>query len=128
MVTNGDVLTDIRYGELVDFHSRTGAAATMAVRLHEWQHPFGVVRIKGGEIVGFEEKPIARTYINAGVYVIGPSVLSCLQEGEACDMPTLFERASQRGMRTVPYPMHEPWLDIGRLDDYSKAQGVVQEN
>jgi dTDP-glucose pyrophosphorylase len=127
IVTNGDVLTDIRYAELLDFHDRNAAVATMAVRLHEWQHPFGVVRIKGGEIVGFEEKPIARTHINAGIYALDPAVLTCLQAGERCDMPTLFERAAQRGMRTVAYPMHEPWLDVGRLDDYTKAQSLLED-
>jgi dTDP-glucose pyrophosphorylase len=127
VVTNGDVLTDVRYGELLDFHSRNGAMATMAVRLHEWQHPFGVVRIKGGDIVGFEEKPVARSYINAGIYALDPRVLDCLKPAEACDMPTLFERAAQRGMRTVAYPMHEPWLDVGRIDDYTKAQVAVRE-
>jgi NDP-sugar pyrophosphorylase family protein len=66
VVTNGDVITDIRYGELLDFHIRY-AAATMAVRVHEWQHPFGVVQTQGVEIVCFEEKPIARSHINAGV-------------------------------------------------------------
>ena len=55
IVTNGDVLTDIRYGELLDFHVRIKAAATMAVRMYEWQHPFGVVQIRGVEITGFEE-------------------------------------------------------------------------
>ena len=48
MVTNGDVITDIRYGELLDFHIRNTATATMAVRVHEWQHPFGVVKTQGG--------------------------------------------------------------------------------
>jgi NDP-sugar pyrophosphorylase family protein len=57
IVTNGDVLTDIRYGELLDFHQRSAAAATMAVRLYEWQHPFGVVHTRGVDIVGLEEKP-----------------------------------------------------------------------
>lgn len=121
VVTNGDVLTDIRYGELLDFHMRHNASATMAVRLHEWQHPFGVVQTKGVEIVGFEEKPIARTHINAGVYVLEPDALSVLEEGGACDMPTLFERLQAKMKRTVAYPMHEPWLDVGRPDDLSLA-------
>lgn len=60
VVTNCDVITDIDYGALLDFHIRQGATATMAVRLHEWQHPFGVVQTNGVDIVGFEEKPIAR--------------------------------------------------------------------
>jgi dTDP-glucose pyrophosphorylase len=121
VVTNGDVLTDIRYGELLDFHMRHNASATMAVRLHEWQHPFGVVQTKGVEIVGFEEKPIARTHINAGVYVLEPDALSVLDDGAPCDMPTLFERLQAKMKRTVAYPMHEPWLDVGRPDDLSRA-------
>ena len=123
VVTNGDVLTDVRYGELLDFHVRQNAAATMAVRLHEWQHPFGVVQTRGVEIVGFEEKPIARTHINAGVYALNPDALNLLAEDEQCDMPTLFERLHANTKRTVAYPMHEPWLDVGRLGDLRLANG-----
>jgi dTDP-glucose pyrophosphorylase len=121
LVSNGDVLTDVRYSELLDFHCRHGAAATMAVRQHEWQHPFGVVRIEGVEIVGFDEKPVARTHINAGIYALEPSCLAVLDAGEHCDMPTLFSRLQERGARTIAYPMHEPWLDVGRADDLVRA-------
>jgi len=117
VVTNGDVITDIRYGELLDFHVRHAATATMAVRVHEWQHPFGVVQTQGVDIVGFEEKPIARSHINAGVYVLEPDALSVLSADTHCDMPTLFERLQAQAKRTVVYPMHEPWLDVGRPDD-----------
>lgn len=120
VVTNGDVITDIRYGELLDFHVRHAAAATMAVRVHEWQHPFGVVQMQGVEIVGFEEKPVARTHINAGVYALNPNALSFLDD-QRCDMPTLFERLQLNKNLTVAYPMHEPWLDVGRPDDLSRA-------
>lgn len=123
VVTNGDVLTDIRYGELLDFHIRHNASATMAVRVHEWQHPFGVVQTRGIDIVGFEEKPIARTHINAGIYVLAPEALSFLNLEERCDMPTLFERLQERDARTVAYPMHEPWLDVGQPNDYL---GIVE--
>ncbi len=117
VVTNGDVITDIRYGELLDFHVRNNAAATMAVRVYEWQHPFGVVKIDGLEIVGFEEKPVDRSHINAGIYVIDPHVLKYLKNNDYCDMPTLFERLKHLSIRTIAYPMHEPWLDVGRPDD-----------
>ena len=126
LVSNGDVLTDIRYGELLDFHCRHGAAATMAVRLHEWQHPFGVVHTKGVDIVSFEEKPVARSHINAGIYVLDPGALGALGAGEACDMPTLFDRLQEKAARTIVYPMHEPWLDVGRADDYATAQENLQ--
>lgn len=121
VVTNGDVITDIRYGELLDFHIRHEASATMAVRVHEWQHPFGVVQTQGVEIVGFEEKPIARSHINAGVYALDPAALSALSAEVHCDMPTLFERLQAEAKRTVAYPMHEPWLDVGRPDDLLAA-------
>jgi dTDP-glucose pyrophosphorylase len=121
VITNGDVITDIRYGELLDFHIRHNATATMAVRQHEWQHPFGVVQIDGLEIIGFEEKPIARSHINAGVYVLEPKALSVLKPNTHCDMPTLFERLQAKSERTVAYPMHEPWLDVGRPDDLITA-------
>ena len=121
LVTNGDIITDIRYGELLDFHIRQAATATMAVRVHEWQHPFGVVQTQGVEIVAFEEKPIARSHINAGVYVLEPDALSVLSADNHCDMPTLFERLQIQAKRTVAYPMHEPWLDVGRPDDLKQA-------
>lgn len=121
LVTNGDVLTDIRYDELLDFHTRNGAKGTMAVRLHEWQHPFGVIRTKGVDIIGFEEKPVSRSHINAGIYVLEPSALDVLGVDERCDMPTLFGRLKERDARVIVYPMHEPWLDVGRPDDYDAA-------
>lgn len=121
VVTNGDVITDIRYGELLDFHVRHNAAATMAVRVHEWQHPFGVVQTQGVDIVGFEEKPVARSHINAGVYVLEPDALNVLGVDDHCDMPSLFERLRAIARRTVAYPMHEPWLDVGRPDDLNQA-------
>ncbi len=125
VVSNGDVLTDIHYGELLDFHMRHGAAATMAVRQHEWQYPFGVVRTRGVEIIGFEEKPVTTALVNAGIYVLDPQAVDCLGGGERCDMPTLFERVRERGGRTVVYPMHEPWLDVGKPEDYRSVQDGV---
>jgi dTDP-glucose pyrophosphorylase len=122
VVTNGDVLTDIHYGEVLDFHIRNNAAATMAVRVHEWQHPFGVVQTQGIQIVDIEEKPVNRTHINAGVYAINPNALNALALNEQCDMPTLFKRLNAKAEKTVAFPMHEPWLDVGRPDDLATAR------
>jgi len=116
-------MTDIRYDEVLDFHHRHGATGTMAVRTHEWQHPFGVVRTEGVEITGFEEKPVSRSHINAGIYVLEPEALDALVQGEPCDMPTLFMRLRERYGRTIVYPMHEAWLDVGRTSDYDHANG-----
>ena len=124
IVTNGDVITDIRYGEMLDFHEHQGATATMAVRLHEWQNPFGVVETQGIEIVGYEEKPVIRSHTNAGVYVINPETLDFLEKSVPCDMPSLFSLLQKGLKRVVAYPIHEPWLDVGQPADLKKAENT----
>jgi dTDP-glucose pyrophosphorylase len=123
VVTNGDLVTDFRYAELLDFHKHHQAAATMAVRMHEWQNPFGVVQTNGVDIVGFEEKPVSRSHINAGIYVLESHALDLIGENEYCDMPTLFMRLQKKSERTIVFPMHEPWLDVGRPNDLEQARG-----
>lgn len=122
IVTNGDVLSEVRYGEILEFHIRHGAAATMAVRPYEWQHPFGVVHTDGVDITSFEEKPMVRSRINAGIYALDPVALDVVAPNEHCDMPTLFERLQASAHRTIVYPMHEPWLDVGRPADLEQAR------
>ncbi|BAO43680.1 nucleotidyltransferase family protein [Thiolapillus brandeum] len=122
VVTNGDVLTDISYGDLLDFHRHHGAAATMAVRSHEWQNPFGVVNTQGVEIVSIDEKPVYRSHINAGIYVLEPDLLMSLKGKGRMDMPELFIEQRQQGQRVLAYPMHEPWLDVGREQDLLRAR------
>tara|TARA_B110000003_G_scaffold55978_1_gene55993 strand:- start:11712 stop:12761 length:1050 start_codon:yes stop_codon:yes gene_type:complete len=121
IVTNGDVITDIRYAELLDFHLNHNAEATMAVNVHEWQNPYGVVDIQGIEINGFSEKPINKTHINAGVYALSKNTLNYLNKNVHCDMPFLFELLRKDSKRIIAYPMHEPWLDVGVPDDLKKA-------
>lgn len=122
LVTNGDVLTDVRYSDILSFHDRHAAGATMAVQSHEWQHPYGVVRTDGVDIVGFEEKPVFKSHINAGIYCLEPTALDYLTANEPCDMPALFDRLQAAGRRTIVYPMHEPWLDVGRPVDLEQAR------
>ena len=117
IVTNGDIISDVRYSELLDFHRKQNSVATMAVRQYEWQNPFGVVSTDGTKITGFQEKPLMRSQINAGVYALEPVALDFLSSNAYCDMPSLFEKLQAKGSLTVAYPMHEPWIDVGRPDD-----------
>jgi dTDP-glucose pyrophosphorylase len=120
VVTNGDVISEISYRKILEFHQERNVFATMAVRVHELKNPYGVVRTDGFDLVGFEEKPTYRDYINAGIYILNPKTLEVLT-GEYCDMPTLFDRLRQKDKRTLVYPMHEAWLDVGRPDDLHLA-------
>lgn len=127
VVTNGDVLTDIDYGNLIDFHIKNNAFATMAVRQHELQNPFGVVKTMGMEIVDIEEKPINVSYINAGVYVFKPLILEHLKKGKHCDMPDLFKKINKNNLKSYAYPIHEQWMDIGNPTDLNNANKVFDE-
>lgn len=125
VVTNGDVLTDIDYRELIEFRERHNAHGVMAVRMYEWTNPYGVVQMEGVNITGFAEKPVSRSHINAGVYAFSPAALEHLVQDRHCDMPTLFDRLREAKHRTVAYPMHEPWLDVGRPDDLERANATL---
>lgn len=121
VVTNGDILTDINYGDLIEFHESHKAKAAMAVRRYEWTNPYGVVQMEGVDIIGFDEKPVSSNHINAGIYSFSPSVLDHLPKNLHFDIPTLFDQLRQMGKRTVAYPMHEPWFEVGYPADLEKA-------
>ena len=126
IVTNGDVITEINFAELLNFHQQNSPTATMAIKGYELQNPFGVVETQGLEIIGFEEKPIFRGHINAGVYVLEPLVLSLLEKSVPCDMPTLLKRLQDSSKRLIAFPIHEPWLDIGRPADLEKLSSSTK--
>ena len=127
LVTNGDVISELRYADILDFHTQQNATATMAIKSHEWQNPFGVVDLDGLEICGFKEKPVIKSYINAGVYVLEPIALKHLPQEEAFDMPRVFENLKAMNKKIVAYPMHELWLDVGRPSDLMDANKVIGE-
>lgn len=104
------------------------AHGTMAVKFHEFQNPFGTVQTNGIEITQYEEKPVTYSLINAGVYVLHPDALNVLTRGIACDMPGLFEKLRDRKMKTIVFPIHEQWMDIGRKIDLQKANQIEQKN
>jgi dTDP-glucose pyrophosphorylase len=122
IVTNGDVLTNIRYGDLLNFHLHQNKMATMAVRLHEWQNPYGVVLLQDLEVISYEEKPVTRSYINAGVYVFNREILGILDYSTQIDMSTLLQKVMAIGPQIAAYPIHEQWLDVGRPSDFIEAE------
>ena len=125
VVTNADVITDVAYGDLLSQARLEGVDGLMAVRLQEWQNPFGVVRTEGNRLLGLEEKPIYRHQVNAGMYVLAPKLLELLQPDTYCDMPNLFSRGVDLGLNIQVFPLHESWLDIGRKADYLAAGGNI---
>ncbi len=122
ILINGDVLTDIDFQRLLDFHVDNMADATMCVREYEYQIPYGVITSDGQRIVSMEEKPTLSYFINAGIYMINPSIIKQVSPNQRIDMPSLLELEIKRDGKILMFPVHEYWLDIGRMDDYERAQ------
>jgi dTDP-glucose pyrophosphorylase len=122
VVMNGDLLTRVRFDNMLNFHSEHGAVATMAVREYDFQVPYGVVQLNGSNIAAIEEKPVHRFFVNAGIYTLSPEAFEHIPDGTFFDMPTLFDRMLAAGQPTSAYPLREYWLDIGRLEEFERAQ------
>lgn len=122
VVMNGDVVTGVDFASLLDYHRDHGAKATMAVREYSMQIPFGVVRVDGHSFLDIEEKPIQRSFVNAGIYVIDPDALDFVQRDQRLDMPDLFRTMSGKSWPLSVFPIRESWIDIGRIDDFERAQ------
>lgn len=122
IVMNGDLLTNVRFDEMLNFHIDQKAMATMAVREFEYQIPYGVVDIKDNKLIGINEKPIKKHYVSAGIYVLSPEVINVIPKEEYYDMTTLFENILQASPSVATYPLQEYWLDIGRMEEFERAQ------
>lgn len=122
VVSNGDVITEVKYGDLLDFHEKHQGFATMAVQLHRWEHPFGVVELNGIEVLQIQEKPISQHHVNAGIYVLSPNALKYLQFKKPIQMTNFLSILKKRKKKILAYPLHEPWLDVGRPQDLLVAK------
>ena len=122
LVINGDIMTEVNFGALLHFHKEHKADMTVAVRAYEMSIPYGVVESDGVEITHISEKPMIRHFINAGIYLINPDICQSLPKGEAFDMPDLITKLVLEKRRVISFPIREYWLDIGRIEDYQKAQ------
>lgn len=127
LVMNGDLLTKVNFQQLLDFHLDTRAQATMCVREYEFQVPYGVVKVDNHRLQSIEEKPLQRFFISGGIYVIAPEVLQYIPQNTFYDMPSLFEKLLELDASTSVFPIREYWMDIGRTDDFERANGEFSE-
>lgn len=126
-VMNGDLLTNVNFEHLHNFHSTNNSMGTMCVREYDFQVPYGVVNIEGSKIKSIEEKPTHNFFVSAGIYMLSPEVLKYIPENEFYDMPTLFEKLICENKNTISFPLREYWLDIGRIEEYKKANEEYDE-
>jgi dTDP-glucose pyrophosphorylase len=122
IMMNGDILTKVDFQRLLEFHVENDADATMCVREYDYQIPYGVINGEGSKITSMVEKPVQRFFVNAGIYVVSPRVIQSVPKNHRIDMPTLLEQHMSEREKVLMFPIHEYWLDIGRMDDFNRAQ------
>ena len=119
---NGDLLTELSFERLVDFHAAHKGDLTVCVKEYAMEVPFGVVALRDGEVTGIREKPSTSYHVNAGIYVLEPGALDRVDPGTALDMPDLVNRLIAAGGKVACFPLREKWVDIGTQADYSRAE------
>ena len=120
-VMNGDLLTNVNFEHILNYHTLNKATATMCVREYDYEVPYGVVKMNDNKIIEIAEKPVQKFFVSAGIYMLSPEILDLIPQDEFYDMPTLFEKAIAQGKNVISFPIHEYWIDIGRLEEYQKA-------
>ncbi len=126
LLLNGDVLTRVDFRAMLDFHRDHQADLTVAVKEHVFEIPYGVVSFQGELVTGIIEKPKVKRFINAGIYLIGGQARRLVPAGQPSDMPDLIGTAISKGYRVVGFPVIEYWLDVGKMEDYERAQTDVR--
>jgi len=127
LLINGDILTGLDFRAMLEFHREQKATMTVAVREYELRVPYGVIETSGVAVTAISEKPLIKHFINAGIYILDREACSLVPEDEPCDMPELISRLVDEKMRVVSFPVREYWQDIGRPDDYRRAETDLQE-
>ncbi len=122
IVTNGDILTNIDFEKLLNFHHNKNSDATMCVREYEHTIPYGVIETSGENISALREKPKINYHINTGIYVLNPSLLEKIPKDEFYDLPTLFSTLVDENIQPFYYKIVDYWIDIGRLEEFERAQ------
>ena len=119
-VINGDLLTNLDFEKMLDYHTKHNSRATMGIREYNIDSPYGEVKLINEKISSIEEKPKHKFFVNAGVYILDPKCINLIPK-KFYDMPSLFKKIIAKNYKTISFPLGEYWLDIGRVNDYKKA-------
>ena len=126
MAMNGDLLTDLDFRKIVAHHRENKADATVGVYQREVKIDFGVIKADPtGQLTDYIEKPSFHYLVSMGVYVLEPSVLDFIPSHTRFDFPDLIKALMAANKRVCGYVHTGYWLDIGRPDDYVRAQNEV---
>lgn len=126
LVINGDILTQVDFRSMYAFHQEHRADMTVAVRRYEVKVPYGVVDCEGARVRGLREKPELSFFVNAGIYLLEPTVFRHIHNNQRMNMTDLIQTLIDCGQAVISFPICEYWLDMGQHADYKQAQEDVR--
>lgn len=126
LVINGDILTRVDFRAMLSFHREHRADLTIAVRQYDVQVPYGVIECDGERVRQVSEKPLLKFLVNAGIYLLEPSVHTYIPKGLHFNMTDLIQCLIAEGRPVVSFPIVEYWLDVGQHADYEQAQEYIK--
>ena len=127
LVINGDILTQVDFRAMLTYHREQQADLTVAVQQYDLQVPYGVIECEGSLVKRLAEKPTLKFLINAGIYLLEPSVYRLIPNGERHDMTDLIQRLLLEGRQVAAFPIREYWMDIGQHADYQQVKEHVKD-
>lgn len=122
VVANGDVLTTLNLRDMLSFHCRTGAIATIATNLRQVKLDLGVVEFNSSYLLsGYHEKPTYELFVSMGIYIFEPRILDFIAYNAYLDFPDLVRKLIKANEKVYCYHFDGYWQDLGRPDDYQRA-------
>ena len=126
LVMNSDIVTDVNYFGLLDFHKKNKSIVTMCLKDFSVEVPYGVVQTNNNKILKIKEKPILTYKVNAGIYVLSPKATNYIPSNEYFDMTELFEILIKNKHKTSAFPIFENWADIANIEDLRKIDKFLK--
>lgn len=122
LMMNSDLLTNIDFEDLFLYLQREDADLTVACIPYQVNVPYAVMETEGKNVKGLKEKPTYTHYSNAGIYLMKREIIELLPKQSLFNATDLIELLIAQGKKVVAYPLVGYWLDIGKHEDYIKAQ------
>jgi NDP-sugar pyrophosphorylase family protein len=122
LVMNGDLITNIDYGDLFDFHRLHGNIATIGTYEKHFKIDLGIIQNNGKHaITDYIEKPVYTFNVSMGIYIFNSQIIQYIEPHKYLDFPDLVKRLLMNNHKVLSYPFNGYWLDIGNHSDYEKA-------
>lgn len=128
LVLNGDVLTDLNLSAFEACHHRHASTLTIATARRTVRMDFGIIEDAGGTVINFMEKPTLTHVVSMGIYCMEPEVLAHIPSGVPFGFDDLMSCMLARRLPVHIFPHAGFWLDIGRVEDFQKAQDLAEQD